>query len=87
MADWTKSMTQEFEYYVVDPGTWKDIEKLDNVTGSNISRDSSADTLGSASIDMTGLITECYVRIYLITVQNGVRERHPLGTYLIQPLS
>ena len=87
MADWTKSMTQEFEYYVVDPGTWKDIEKLDNVTGSNISRDSSADTLGSASIDMTGLITECYVRIYLITVQNGVRERHPLGTYLIQPPS
>lgn len=84
MPDWTKSMTQEFEYYVVDPGTWKDIEKLDNVTGGNISRDSSADTLGSASLDITGNIGECYVRVYLITIQNGVREKHPLGTYLVQ---
>ena len=25
MPDWTKTMQQTFEYYVVDPGTWKDI--------------------------------------------------------------
>ena len=24
MPDWTKSMQQTFEYYVVDPNTWKD---------------------------------------------------------------
>lgn len=84
MTDWTKSMTQEFEYYTVDPKTWKDIEKLDTVTSGSITRDLSVETLGSASLDMTSVLNECYVRFYLITIQNGVRERHPLGTYLLE---
>ena len=84
MPDWLKSMQQTFEYYIVDPGTWKDIKRLDTVKACSISRDSSAETLGSASIDITESIGECYIRIYLITIQNGLREKHPLGTYLIQ---
>lgn len=84
MADWTSSMQQTFEYYVVDPGTWKDTKRLDNVKSSTINRDSSAETLGSATIDIDGSIDECYVRIYLVTIQNGIRERHPLGTFLVQ---
>ena len=31
MPDWTKSMEQSFEYYIVDPGTWRDQKKLDNI--------------------------------------------------------
>ena len=84
MPDWTKSMQQTFEYYTVDPGTWKDKEKLETVKKSSIKRDSEAETLGSASIDITESVGEAYVRIYLITIQNGVTEKHPLGTFLVQ---
>lgn len=84
MPDWRESMTQTFEYYVVDPGTWKDVRKLDNVKKCTINRDSSAETLGSATIDVTETVGECYVRVYMITIQNGVEEKHPLGTYLVQ---
>lgn len=84
MADWTKSMQQTFEYYVVDPGTWKDKSLIENVKSSSIDLDSEADTLGSALIDVNELLGECYIRIYLITIQNGVREKHPLATVLVQ---
>ena len=84
MVDWTASMQQTFEYYTVDPGTWKDVKKLDNVISSTISRDSEAETLGSATFDVTNSVGESYIRVYLITIQNGVREKHPLGTFLVQ---
>ena len=84
MPDWTQSMTQTFEYYTVDPGTWKDAKRLTTVTSCSINRDINAETLGSASIDVSELFGESYIRIYLVTRQNGVSERFPLGTYLIQ---
>lgn len=84
MPDWTKSMQQTFEYYTVDPGTWKDIKKIDIVKSSSISRDSEVETLGSASFSVTETIGECYIRVYLVTIQNGITEKHPLGTYLVQ---
>lgn len=85
MIDWHESMEQTFEYYVVDPGTWKDKQKLDTVKpGSTIKRDSKSDTLGSASIKITGLVGECYIRAYLIAIQNGVTYKEPLGTFLVQ---
>lgn len=84
MPDWTKSMQQTFEYYTVDPGTWKDVKRLDNVKSSSINYDSEAETLGSASFDVTDSVGESYIRTYLITIQNGVTEKHPLGTHLVQ---
>lgn len=84
MVDWLSSMEQTFEYYIVDPGTWKDVRRLDHITSSSITRDVDTATLGSATIDTTEDVGECYIRIYLITIQNGVKERHPLGTFLIQ---
>ena len=84
MIDWTSTMQQTFEYYVVDPGTWTDVRKLDTVLSSSISRDSGAETLGSASISMSEILGECYIRIYLIAIQNGFRQKVPLGTYMIQ---
>lgn len=84
MPDWSLSMQQTYEYYVVDPGTWKDTKRLDVVKTSIINRDSEAETLGSATIDVTESVGECYIRIYLVTVQNGIKERHPLGTFLVQ---
>lgn len=84
MPNWSASMQQTFEYYVVDPGTWKETKLLDNVKSCSITRDSDTETLGSATIDVDGLVGECYVRVYLITIQNGLRERFPLGTFLVQ---
>ena len=84
MANWLSEMQQTFEYYIVDPGTWKDISKIENVIRSNINWDSSAVTLGSASITVNEPIGEKYVRIYLVTIQNGIKEKHPLGTFLVQ---
>lgn len=84
MADWLSSMQQTFEYYIVDPDTWKDDAPLNNVKTATITRDSTVETLGSATIDVNDTVGECYVRAYLVTIQNGLRERHPLGTFLVQ---
>lgn len=84
MIDWTASMEQTFEYYTVNPITWKDVKRLDNVTACSITRDSTVDTLGSATIDITESVGESYIRIYLIVIQNGVNYKLPLGTFLIQ---
>lgn len=84
MVDWLSTMQQTFEYYTVDPYTWKDVEKLTNVKSCSITRDLETETLGSATLDVTESVGESYVRVYLITIQNGVTERHPLGTFLVQ---
>lgn len=84
MADWLSSMQQTFEYYIVDPGTWKDTKLIDTVKSCTITRDAEAETLGSATINVHESVGECYIRVYLVTIQNGIRERHPLGTFLVQ---
>lgn len=84
MPDWTKSMQQSYEYYVVEPTTLADVKRLDTVKSASFSRDAESATLGSATIDATQLFGEAYVRGYLKTVQNGVTEKHPLGTVLVQ---
>ena len=84
MVDWLSSMRQTFEHYIVDPGTWRDTRQLTTVKSCTINRDDEVETLGSASIDLGETIGECYVRTYLVTLQNGITEKHPLGTHLIQ---
>lgn len=84
MVDWTSTMQQTFEYYIVDPWTWKETKLLDNVTACTIERDSTAETLGSATIDVVESVGECYIRVYLVTIQNELKEKHPLGTFLVQ---
>lgn len=84
MTDWRSSMQQSFEYYIVDPITWKDKILLNNVKKCTIQRDSEVSTLGSATIDVTESVGECYIRVYLITIQNGLTDKHPLGTFIVQ---
>lgn len=84
MPDWTKSMEQSYEYYTVEPTTLADIKRLDNVKSASFSRDSDTETLCSATIDMTNSVGETYIRGYLKTIQNGVTEKFPLGTVLVQ---
>jgi hypothetical protein len=84
MPDWTKSMQQSYEYYIVEPTTLADVKRLNNVKSAAFSRDSDYETLGSATIDVTDSVGECYIRGYLKTIQNGITEKHPLGTVLVQ---
>lgn len=84
MPNWSESMQQTYEYYIVDPGTWRDVKKINTVKSCEIKRDLEAETLGSANFSVTESLGECYVRSYLVTIQNGVKEKHPLGTHLVQ---
>lgn len=85
MIDWSSSMQQTFEFYEVDPITWKNKNQINYIISCTINRDSTAETLGSASFDMTEEINgEIYIRVYLVTIQNGIKEKHPLGTFLAQ---
>ena len=84
MPDWSSTMKQTFEFYEVDPGTWKNKRILRNVKSCTINRDLSSSTLESASISCEEDLGECYIRVYLVTVQNGVTEKHPLGTFITQ---
>lgn len=84
MPDWTKSMQQSYEYYTVEPTTLADIKRLNTVKTATFTRDSDTATLGSSTIDTAESIGESYVRGYLKTIQNGVTEKHPLGTVLVQ---
>ena len=84
MPDWTKSMRQTFEYYIVDPGTWRDAKAVENVESCQITRDAEVDTLGSSSIVTEDDFSDKYIRTYLVTEQGGVREKFALGTHLYQ---
>ena len=84
MPDWTKSMEQSFEYYTVEPTTMADVKRLDVVLSASFTRDADSETLGSATIDVLDSTGETYIRGYLKTVQNGITEKFPLGTFLVQ---
>lgn len=84
MPDWTKSMQQTFDFYTVDAYTWKNVRKLTTITSCTINRDEEAETLGSASFNIDEPLEEQYISVILVTNQNGVVERHPLGVFLAQ---
>ena len=85
-VDWTKSMEQSYEYYTVNPTTLADVKRIDTVKSADFSTDADTETLCSATIDLGESIGETYVRGYLKTIQNGVTEKFPLGTVLIQTM-
>lgn len=87
MINWYATMQQTFEFYEVDPNTWTDKRKLTSVTSCQIKRDMSLETLGSATIDSDDLFGEAYVRVYLVVIQNGIKTKLPLGTFLVQTSS
>lgn len=84
MADWTRGMTRTYEWWTVNPETWGDAERLLNVTGAVVTRDMDDPLMEHSSYDMDARGGEGYVRTYLITEQDGVRERWPLSTHLMQ---
>lgn len=82
--DWTRSMKQTFEFFSVDPKTWKNSSVIDTITSASVNYDADSDTICSANIASTESLGEQYVRIYLVATQDGITERYPLGTFLVQ---
>lgn len=84
MIDWTKSMKQTYEFYLVNPLTGLNKQKLTTVTGATVTRDLQSDTQVSGSIEYDGELNEEYVRIYLVAEQGDEVEKIPLITMLCQ---
>lgn len=82
--DWTKSMKQTYEFYIVNPVNGNNIKKLDTVISASVSRDITSDTQISGSIEYDGELDEEYVRIYLVAEQCDEIEKIPLITMLCQ---
>ena len=81
--DWTRSMKQEFEYYMVDNNTWEDLAKIDVITKCTIDWDYTSDTIGSAKVTCTENFGEWYIRAYMVVTQDDVSYRRAMGTFLI----
>lgn len=81
--DWTRSMKQEFEYYMVDNNTWEDLAKIDVITKCTIDWDYTSDTIGSAKVTCTENFGEWYIRAYMVATQDEVSYRRAMGTFLI----
>lgn len=84
MIDWTKSMQQTFDFFVVNPSSWRNETKLNKITSCTITRDEEEATKETATIECEELVEECYVRVYLVCVQDKERGEFPLGTFLVQ---
>lgn len=82
--DWNSSMSRTFEFYTVIPGSWSADRKIDTIKSATITRDSSTSLLESATFETTETFDECYIRIYLVCVQNGETYKFCLGTFLVQ---
>lgn len=81
-VDWTKSMQQTFEFYTVDPNSWYDDQKLENIISCDLTHDLTSDKRGNASITITEALPESYIRTYLVVNQAGYMHKICLGTYL-----
>lgn len=94
MIDWTADMNRTYEYWEVDPGTWKDVRPIDGVLSCEVTREDAGgddDVLVSAAMEtLSPLSGESYVRAYMSVEQprgSRSRERECMDTFLLQPSS
>ena len=58
MTDWTKPMQQSYEFYTVDPNTWKDVKPLNCVKSCTINRDSEVETFMFSFSEKRKVVTQ-----------------------------
>lgn len=81
--DWHKGYGVSFEFWKVNPLTYKNERLIRTAESCSITRDSALETLGNASLAVADkLESECWIRVYLIASQFGVSYRECLGTFL-----
>lgn len=79
--DWSKGFESTYYCTIVDPVSWRDIDRFD-ITGGQISRNTE-NLIESASIDCVRYdLGEQWVRIWMDTRQNGATEHIALFTGL-----
>jgi hypothetical protein len=87
VPDWKRSMRRTYEYWQVDPLSWGDVTRIDEVTACTITRDLDDELLSNATVDLSMSTweweDEVYIRVYLVTEQDHVSERFALGTFLM----
>lgn len=84
MPDWNRSMQQTYEFYKVDPASFGISEQLTQILSGDVTFDAESETISHSSITVTDELGECYIRPQLVTIQDGVTEKFPLGSYLAQ---
>lgn len=83
--DWSRSLAIVWRYALVDPATWLDVSWIDGVRSCKATWDGETQTLSSAVLEVDAdLPAECYVRAWCEATQDGVTERHAVGTWLVQ---
>lgn len=80
--DWGRSMQQTYEYYIVNPETWQNQERIDYIISTSITHDSTSRLCGSSNMNTTEALDENYIRTYLVCNQDGHIHKECLGTYL-----
>lgn len=80
--DWGRSMQQTYEYYIVNPETWQNQERIDYIISTSITHDSTSRLCGSSNMNTTEALEENYIRTYLVCNQDGHIHKECLGTYL-----
>lgn len=79
--DWSKGYESTYYCSIVDPNTWRDIDRLE-ITGGQISRNTE-NLIESANIDCVNYtLGEQWVRIWMDVKQNGATEHIALFTGL-----
>lgn len=80
--DWSKGFSAEYYMAIVDPATWRDIDRVE-ITGGSITRTASG-LRHSADINCTRFDagTEKWIRVWLVATQNSDISHEPLFTGL-----
>lgn len=78
--DWSKGYSSTYYMTIVDPATWKDLERIE-ITGGNIKR-SNDGLRESAAVDCTSYPEgiERWIRLYFEANQNGATEHTAIFT-------
>ena len=82
MIDWNKGLSAETYVTIVDPTTWKDLDRIE-ITGGSISRtDEGLRSAADLSFVRYDQSAERWLRVYLDARQTGSAEHTPLFTGL-----
>ena len=86
MPDWTRGFErQTYEFFEVDPATWRDLRPLRLVRSCRITRDADSELLESARFEVDEDVPgEAYWRAYMTWRQGSSSGRECMGTFLSQ---
>lgn len=89
MTDWRRDYSVGYEFWTVDPATWRDAEPYGPVVSFSLSESEPGENMGDLMgrgemATLSPLPAEAYVRCYLVATQDGTAARECLGTMLAQ---